>query len=59
MYKRLNELNFVIGVFFTLVSVILLLDNFLGKGSHLNLYTGLAFLVFGILMIMLKTGNSD
>ena len=27
MYKRLNELNFVIGLFFTIVSLILLIDN--------------------------------
>jgi len=60
MYKRLNELNFVIGLFFTLVSVVLLLDNFLSKESgKLNLYTGLIFLVFGISMILLKTGKSD
>jgi hypothetical protein len=61
MYKRLNELNFVIGLFFTIVSVVLLLDNFLTKGSSgkLNLYTGLAFLIFGISMIMLKAGKSD
>lgn len=60
MYKRLNELNFVIGLFFTIVSLILLADNFFAKGSpgKLNLYTGLVFLVFGLLMIVIKTNRS-
>ena len=61
MYKRLNELNFVIGLFFTIVSLILLID-FFAKDSpgKLNLYTGLTFLVFGLLMITIKTNkNAD
>jgi hypothetical protein len=60
MYKRLNELNFVIGLFFTIVSLILLMDNFFAKGSSgkLNLYTGLVFLVFGLFMIAIKTKRS-
>ena len=59
MYKRLNELNFVIGLFFTIVSLILLANNFFAKGSgKLNLYTGLVFLVFGLFMIAIKTKRS-
>ena len=60
MYKRLNELNFVIGLFFTIVSLILLANNFFSKGSagKLNLYTGLVFLVFGLFMIAVKTKKS-
>jgi len=61
MLKRLNELNFVIGLFFTIVSLILLADTFLSKEGtgKLNLYTGITFLVFGIFMISLKTDKSD
>jgi len=61
MLKRLSELNFVIGLFFTIVSLILLADNFFNKGSSgkLNLYTGIAFLIFGLFMIMLKPDQSD
>jgi putative Ca2+/H+ antiporter (TMEM165/GDT1 family) len=61
MLKRLNELNFVIGLFFTIVSLILLADNFVNKASSgkLNLYTGIAFLIFGVFMIVLKTNKSD
>jgi uncharacterized membrane protein YesL len=60
MYRRLNELNFVIGLFFTIVSLILLADNFFAKGSpgKLNLYTGLVFLIFGLFMIIIKTNRS-
>jgi len=62
MLKRLNELNFVIGLFFTIVSLILLADHFFNKAStgKLNLYTGLAFLVFGLFMIAVKPkGNVE
>ena len=61
MLKRLNELNFVIGLFFTIVSLILLADTLLNKEGmgKLNLYTGITFLVFGIFMISLKTDKSD
>jgi hypothetical protein len=61
MLKRLNELNFVIGLFFTIVSLILLADTFLNKEltGKLNLYTGLSFFVFGVFMISLKTGKTD
>lgn len=57
MYKRLNELNFVIGLFFTIVSAILLLDNFLTRAPSrtLTLFTGLVFLVFGLFMIAIRT----
>ena len=62
MYKRLNELSFVIGLFFTIVSLILLAGYFLSKelARPINMYTGLIFLVFGIFMITIKSkGNVD
>jgi hypothetical protein len=60
MYKRLNELNFVIGLFFTVVSLILLVDFFAkGSSGKLNLYTGVSFLVFGVFMITIKTNKSS
>jgi len=59
MLKRLNELNFVIGLFFTIVSLILLADTFLNREItwKLNLYTGVAFLIFGLFMITIKTNK--
>jgi putative Ca2+/H+ antiporter (TMEM165/GDT1 family) len=61
MYKRLNELNFVIGIFFTIVSLILLGDSLLGKepAGRINIYTGVTFLIFGIIMILLKDKTND
>ena len=61
MYKRLNELNFVIGLFFSIVSLILLLDYFFNRelSKTLNLYTGLAFLAFGLFMIVVKRKNDS
>lgn len=61
MYKRLNELNFVIGIFFTIVSLILLGDSFLGTEptGRINIYTGVAFLIFGIVMILLKDKTNE
>ena len=55
MYKRLSQLNFVIGVFFILVSLILfgniLFNDATGK---LNWYTAIAFMVFGVFMVSIK-----
>ena len=59
MFKRLNELNFVIGLFFTIVAVILLVDTLFNKASPgtINLYTGSAFLILGLVMIAIKTNK--
>ena len=55
MYERLSQLNFVIGVFFILVSLILfgniLFNDATGK---LNWYTAIAFMVFGVFMVSIK-----
>jgi len=61
MFKRLNELNFVIGLFFTLVAIILLGNYFFNRAlvGKMNLYTGVVFLVFGLVMIILRTRRSD
>ncbi len=61
MYKRLNELNFVIGLFFTIVSLILLGGSFFSKelSGRLNIYTGIVFLIFGLMMILIKGERSD
>lgn len=56
MYKRFSDLQFVIGLFFFIVSLILLGNDLLNDQltGQLNLYTGLVFLVFGVLMILVK-----
>lgn len=59
MYKKLNDLQFVIGLFFTIVSLILLFNVMLGTDveSKLNVYTGAGFLVFGLGMMLFRKGN--
>ena len=57
MLKRINELSFVIGLFFTLVAIILIAGYFLVEAlaAKINLYTGIVFLVFGLLMILIRS----
>lgn len=57
MLKRINELSFVIGVFFTLVAIILLGGYFISEqlSSPINLYTGIVFLVFGLAMVLIRS----
>ncbi|MBC7851320.1 MAG: hypothetical protein H7Y31_16375 [Chitinophagaceae bacterium] len=55
MLKKLSRLSFVIGLFFTIVAIILLINDLLNDTStKLNLYTGGVFLVFGVFMMMVK-----
>ena len=57
MMKRATDLQFIIGMFFSIVAVILLLDYFFQENPSgpLNLYTGLGFFVFGLFMIFFHT----
>jgi hypothetical protein len=59
MLKKLNDLQFVIGLFFSIVSVILLLNVLLSshEESRLNLYTGVGFLVFGVAMMLFRSNK--
>lgn len=49
MYKRLNNLGFVIGIFFTIISLILLIGALFSDAldNTLDYYTGFSFLLFG------------
>lgn len=55
--KRLLDLRFVIGVFFLIVGVLLLVNSFAKaqEGTDVNRWCGIIFSVFGILMIALST----
>ncbi|RYY24714.1 MAG: hypothetical protein EOO04_12715 [Chitinophagaceae bacterium] len=57
MYKRFNELSFVIGLFFILVSLILILNGLVNDEakSTITFYSAGAFLIFGIFMLMVKS----
>lgn len=57
MFRRFNELSFVIGLFFTIVAIILLGGYFISESlsSKINLYTGIIFLVFGLAMVLIRS----
>lgn len=59
MYKKLNNLGFVIGIFFIIISLILLIGGVVSVtlAYPLNFYTGLLFLVFGVIMIFFNRDN--
>jgi uncharacterized membrane protein HdeD (DUF308 family) len=51
MYKKLNNLGFVIGIFFIIISLILIINAFSSAVlNKLNFFTGFSFLVFGFCM---------
>ncbi len=53
MYKKLSNLSFVIGAFFTIVSLILFANIIIsGRSDAMSLYSASAFLVFGIVMMV-------
>jgi hypothetical protein len=61
MYKKLNDLRFIIGLFFAVVSLILLISALINDSmaSRLNIYTGVIFLVFGLCMMFIKGKSSS
>lgn len=59
MYKKLSNLGFVIGIFFIIISLILIIGGLLSStlAYKLNFYTGFTFLLFGILMTVFNRNN--
>ncbi|MCW3119639.1 MAG: hypothetical protein JWM28_3721 [Chitinophagaceae bacterium] len=59
MYKRFNQLSFVIGLFFFIVSLILFANALFNNArAGINIYTAVIFFIFGLLMIFIKNKNS-
>lgn len=55
MYNKLNQLSFVIGIFFVLMAVILFANILLsGSSEKINIYSGICFVIFGGFMIYLS-----
>ena len=53
--NKLIDLRFVIGIFFLIVGLILLIYHFVAGGdTDVNLWCGAGFSVFGVLMIILS-----
>lgn len=61
MLQKLHKLNLIIGIFFLLLSAILLVDYFTdnAQAKSLNLYTGLAFLLFGSFMCSINRKKKE
>lgn len=60
MYKKFNDLSFVIGLFFSLVAVILLIHSFTSEtATRMTLNTSIVFLVFGLVMMFIKGRKAD
>ena len=56
MYKRFSQLSFVIGLFFSIVAVILFVNALMrGTLSGINLYTSIVFILFGLVMMLIKS----
>ncbi len=62
--KYLNDLRFIIGLFFLIVSLILIFTGFFVHNSpltdqsgNLNLYTGIGMLTFSALMLAASIAN--
>ena len=61
MQERFTSLSFIIGLFFVLVALILLLGYLLSAllSAAINLYAGIAFLLFGFFMMSVKQKSDD
>lgn len=59
MLTKITKLSFIIGLFFTLVSLILLIGHFISPdlASDKNMYSGIVFLVFGLFMMLITPKN--
>lgn len=59
--NRLLDLRFVIGCFFGIVGILLLVYGFMGSGQSggINKWCGGSFLVFGVVMIAISSGKAE
>lgn len=61
--NKLFDLRFVIGLFFLIIGLLLIgysfLSDFTEYKKEVNLYCGLLFSSFGLLMLMLKQKNKE
>jgi uncharacterized membrane protein HdeD (DUF308 family) len=57
--SKLFDLRFVIGAFFIIVSILLLIRRFTSGDDpqHINKWCAIAFAIFGVLMVVLSLGK--
>ena len=59
MLDRLNDLGFVIGAFFTIISIVLFANIFvMVLDDKLSIYTAASFLIFGLMMMFTRKKKS-
>lgn len=57
---KLLDLRFIIGLFFTIIGILLLLHSFISGGAEaqsINRWSSIIFIIFGIGMILLSFGK--
>jgi putative Mn2+ efflux pump MntP len=61
MYKRFNELSFIIGLFFFILSLILIVNDMVIAKSENKaaLYSGVVFFIFGMIMMLIKNNDNE
>ncbi len=53
MNSRFTSLSFIIGLFFVLIALVLIIGYFISSvlAENINLYAGIIFFLFGLVMI--------
>ena len=61
MLNKLNQLSFVIGLFFILVAAILIIGYAMGGElkAPINLYSGIGMFLFGLFMVFIKENENS
>lgn len=61
MLNRLTQLSFIIGAFFSVVALILMVGYYTSPllSSALNIYAGIVFLLFGLMMIFITPAHKN
>jgi len=59
MQTKFTDLRFIIGLFFALMAGIVLTGYVTGTGAKLNLWSGMAFVVFGVFMMVSAKGEDE
>lgn len=60
MYKKFGQLSFIIGLFFSILSLILFGNALLSSSlPGINLYTAVVFLLFGLAMMFVEKKDAD
>ena len=60
MLNKLNDLQFVIGAFFTVIACVLFANILInGQNDNVSIYTAGTFVIFGLLMMFVRKRKSE